>query len=93
MCSICKLFDYMTANLDNYVTLWQHCITVSAATERASQANSKIFTDGEDNRGLRHIIIKKVPHRMIQFTLLAAHIRASMLSVVLAPEGWTDAAL
>ncbi len=67
----CKLFDYMTANFDNYVTLWQHCFTVSAATERAKPANSKIFTNGEDNRDLRHIIIKKVPHRMIQFTAQA----------------------
>ena len=36
-------------NFDNYVTLWQHCITVSAATERASQANSKIFTLGRQS--------------------------------------------
>jgi len=45
----CKLFDYMTANFDNYVTLWQHCITVSAATERASQGNSKILTLGRQS--------------------------------------------
>jgi hypothetical protein len=54
-----KEIEKARANFDNYVTFWQQYIPVSAATERAKPANSKLFTDGEDHRDLRHIIIKK----------------------------------
>ena len=48
---LCKLFDSMAANFDNYVTEWQQCVSVSATTGRASQANPKPLTLG------RYIVI------------------------------------
>jgi hypothetical protein len=38
---------------------WQHCIPVSAATERAKPTNAKLFTDGEDNRDVLTCVSKK----------------------------------